>query len=171
MRLHRLLPEWTFTFDRSRVRFGKCNYHKKQISLSKYLVELNAEDEVLDTILHEIAHALCPPGSGHGPMWKSVALSIGCNARRCYGQEVARPAPKYQGTCPTCNQVIHRYRRAVIACGKCSPIFDPKYLFVWSSAIYPRAASDISADWPHHGARGLCDSIAVQYDHSNENRQ
>jgi predicted SprT family Zn-dependent metalloprotease len=132
MRLHKLLPHWSFTFDRSRVRFGKCNCHKKQISLSKYLVELNGEDEVRDTILHEIAHALAPRGSGHGPVWKSLALSIGCNGRRCYGHDVARPAPKYQGTCPSCRQVIYRYRRTVIACGKCAPVFDPKYVFVWS---------------------------------------
>ena len=132
MRLHKLLPDWSFTFDRSRVRFGKCNYRKKQVSLSKYLVELNGEIEVRDTILHEIAHALAPPGSGHGPVWKSLALSIGCNGRRCYGREVARPTPKYQGTCPSCRQVIYRYRRTVIACGKCSRVFDPKFVFVWS---------------------------------------
>jgi SprT protein len=135
MRLHKLPPEWSFRFDRSRVRFGKCDYHKKQISLSKYLVELNVEEDVRDTILHEIAHALCPPGSGHGPLWKSVALSIGCNGRRCYGQEVRRPTPKFQGTCPTCNQVIYRFRRGVIACGKCASVFDPKYQFFWSPAI------------------------------------
>jgi predicted SprT family Zn-dependent metalloprotease len=132
MRRHKLPPDWSFTFDNSRVRFGKCNYHKKQISLSKYLVELNGEDGVRDTILHEIAHALAPRGAGHGPAWKSLAMSIGCNGRRCYGQEVTRPAPKYRGTCPACKQVIYRYRRTVVACGRCAPVFDPKYLFVWS---------------------------------------
>ena len=100
MRLHRLPPDWSFTFDRSKVRFGKCNYRRKQISLSTFLVELNGEDEVRDTILHEIAHALAPRGAGHGPVWKSLALSIGCNGRRCFGQEVVRPAPKYRGHLP-----------------------------------------------------------------------
>lgn len=132
MRLHRLSSEWSFAFDRSKTRFGKCNYRKKQISLSKHLVELNGEAEVRDTILHEIAHALLPRGAGHGPAWKSLALSIGCNGRRCFGQEVARPAPKYQGTCPSCRRVIYRYRRGVIACGKCASVFDPRYVFVWS---------------------------------------
>src|SRR5436190_12975378 len=94
MRLHKLSPKWSFKFDRSKVSFGKCHYGKKQISVSRYLVELNGEDEVRDTILHEIAHALAPRGAGHGTAWRSVAKSIGCNGRRCYGAEVARPAPK-----------------------------------------------------------------------------
>jgi predicted SprT family Zn-dependent metalloprotease len=134
MRRHRLLPKWSFAFDRSKNRFGKCNYWTKQISLSKHLVELNSEAEVRDTILHEIAHALAPRGAGHGPLWKSLALSIGCNGRRCFGHEVARPAPKYRGTCPSCRQVIYRHRRGVLACGICAPAFDRTYLFVWSHA-------------------------------------
>ena len=132
MRLHKVPPGWSFTFDRSKARFGKCDYRRKQVSLSKYLVELNGEEQVRDTILHEIAHALAPRGAGHGPVWKSLALSIGCNGHRCFGQEIARPAPKYQGTCPACKRVIYRYRRAVIACGKCAPRFDAKYVFLWT---------------------------------------
>src|SRR3954466_3618137 len=131
MRLHKLSPKWSFKFDRSKVSFGKCHYAKKQISLSQHLVELNNEAEVRDTILHEIAHALAPRGAGHGPAWRSVALSIGCNGRRCFGEEVVRPAPKYRGTCPSCKRVIYRHRRTVIACGKCARVFDPKYLFIW----------------------------------------
>jgi predicted SprT family Zn-dependent metalloprotease len=134
MRLHGLPPQWSFTFDRAKVRFGKCNYRTKQISLSKHLVELNDEDEVRETILHEIAHALAPRGAGHGPVWRSLALSIGCNGHRCFGENVARPTPKYQGTCPSCQRVIHRHRRRLIACGRCAPVFDPRYLFVWSES-------------------------------------
>jgi predicted SprT family Zn-dependent metalloprotease len=132
IRLHRLSPKWSFAFDRSKVRFGKCDYRKREISLSKYLVELNDVAEVRETILHEIAHALAPRGAGHGPEWKALAISIGCNGRRCFGREVARPAPKYRGTCPSCQRVIRRHRRRVLACAHCAPAFDPKYLFVWS---------------------------------------
>jgi SprT protein len=129
---HALLPEWTFRFDSSKVRFGKCNYARKEISLSRHLAELNEAQEVRETLLHEIAHALAPRGAGHGPQWRSVAVSIGCNAQRCYGQEVVRPKPKYQGTCPVCKQVIFRHRRTAIACGKCSPVFDRRFEFIWS---------------------------------------
>lgn len=132
MRLHKLVPNWSFRFDRSKVRFGMCNYAKKEISLSRYLVELNHETEVRDTILHEIAHALAPRGAGHGPKWQRLALSIGCTGSRCYGDEVVRPSSKYEGTCPSCKRVIYRHRRTVIACGKCSAVFDPRFVFVWS---------------------------------------
>jgi SprT protein len=131
MRQYRLLPNWKFAFDRSKVRFGKCCYGTKTISLSRYLIELNAETEVRDTILHEIAHALAPRGAGHGRKWRAVAQSIGCNAMRCYGDEVVRPTPRYKGVCPRCRRVIYRHRRNLIACGQCSPVFDKKYLFDW----------------------------------------
>jgi predicted SprT family Zn-dependent metalloprotease len=132
MRLHKLPPDWSFQFDRSKVRFGKCNYGRREISLSQFLVALNDEADVKETILHEIAHALAPPRAGHGPAWRAIATSIGCNARRCYGEEVVQPSPKYKGTCPGCRRVIYRHRRTVVACGKCSPVFDRRYLFAWS---------------------------------------
>lgn len=132
MKQHKLSPAWSFRFDRSKVRFGRCNYTKQEISLSSHLVELNGEAEVRDTLLHEIAHALAPRGAGHGPDWRAVAISIGCNGQRCYGKEIARPKPKNKGTCPTCGRVIFRHRRTVLACGKCANVFDPRHVFIWT---------------------------------------
>jgi predicted SprT family Zn-dependent metalloprotease len=132
MKQHKLWPKWSFAFDRSKLRFGKCNYGTKEISLSRHLVELNDEAQVRDTILHEIAHALAPRGAGHGPIWQLIARSIGCNGQRCYGQEVRRPKPRHKATCPACKRVIYRHRRTRIACGKCTPVFDPRFVFIWS---------------------------------------
>jgi SprT protein len=132
MRKHNLPREWSFGFDRSKVRFGKCDYRHKRISLSRYLVEANQVEAVRETILHEIAHALAPRGAGHGPVWRSLAQSIGCNGSRCYGNEVQRPKPKFRGTCGGCGRVIYRHRRTAIACGKCAPTYNPKFAFIWS---------------------------------------
>jgi predicted SprT family Zn-dependent metalloprotease len=132
MRLHKLSPKWSFKFDHSKISFGKCYYGKKLISLSRHLVHLNDENEVRDTILHEIAHALAPRGAGHNAAWQAIAKSIGCNGQRCYGAEVVRPAPKFKGTCPACKLVIYRHRRREVACAHCSPVFDRKYAFIWS---------------------------------------
>ena len=124
MRLHKLLPKWSFKFDRSKVSFGKCYYAKKQISLSQYLVELNEEDEVRDTILHEIAHALTP-GDGHGPLWKAMCVRIGANPARCYDAETvrspARPAPKYRLGCQACDWWVDRRKltRHRYICRRC----------------------------------------------------
>ena len=76
MRQHGL-RRWTFTFDRAVCRFGCCNERKRTISLSAKLTELNDEDAVRDTILHEIAHAMVGVRAGHGPKWQRQALAIG----------------------------------------------------------------------------------------------
>ena len=132
MQQHKLPREWSFGFDRSKVRFGKCDYGKKRISLSRYLVEANGIAAVRETILHEIAHALCATRRRARSVWRSLALSIGCNGSRCYGSEVARPKPKFRGTCPGCRRVIYRHRRTAIACGQCAPTYNPKFAFIWS---------------------------------------
>src|SRR5687767_14955649 len=62
---------WTFGFDHARRRFGRCDYTDKRITLSRALTFLNSVDEVRDTVLHEIAHALTP-GAGHGARWRAM---------------------------------------------------------------------------------------------------
>lgn len=130
---HRLIG-WVFTFDRARRRFGNCNFTHKRLSLSAYLVHLNDEAQVRDTILHEIAHALAGPQAGHGPVWQEKARAIGCTSMRCYGEEVAQPPARFKGTCPGCSQTILRMRRKRISCGRCSKTFNPAFLFQWTYA-------------------------------------
>jgi len=111
---------WKFEYDRAVRRFGCCNYTKMTISLSKKLVELNDEAKVIDTILHEIAHALVGKGQGHNRVWQRKAVSIGCNGSRCYGNEVTQPTLKYQLTCPNCGRTTQRAKmRSGLACGVC----------------------------------------------------
>ena len=81
------------------------------IMLSKFITEVHTEAEVLDTILHEIAHGLTP-GHGHDYIWQSKALSIGCNGKRCYEagealNEAKKAVYKYTGICPKCNYEWH----------------------------------------------------------------
>lgn len=71
---------------------GRYYYNKNEIKLQPTFVELNKIEVVTNVLLHEIAHALVPPRSGHNFIWKRKALSIGCNGRRCYGKEVIRKA-------------------------------------------------------------------------------
>ena len=88
MREHRVPREWSFGFDRSKVRFGKCDYRRKRISLSSHLVDLNDEYSVRDTILHEIAHALAPAARATVPRGdrshsRSVVAAAAATAVRC----------------------------------------------------------------------------------------
>ena len=92
------LVDWRFDFDHARRRFGRCNYTHKLISLSRPLTLLNGIDEVRDTILHEIAHALCPK-DGHGPRWRATCRRIGARPVRCYTDEqVISPPPRKRAT-------------------------------------------------------------------------
>jgi predicted SprT family Zn-dependent metalloprotease len=105
---------WRFQFDHARRRFGSCRPGSKLITLSKPLTLLNSEQEVRDTLLHEIAHALTP-GDGHGAKWKARCIEIGAVPRRCYSEsEVAapaRPPARYSLGCPACNWWVPRRRR------------------------------------------------------------
>lgn len=114
-------PDYKFKFDNAKVRFGACNYRTKYISLSKYLTYLNDEQKVIDTILHEIAHAL-NRGQGHNYIWRKTAISLGCDGNRCYdGNKVNHVKGKYVYQCPVCKSE-HNYHRRITrntACGKC----------------------------------------------------
>ena len=127
MREHGLLQlGWTFGFDHARRRFGKCEYDSRRITLSRPLTLLNGIDEVRDTILHEIAHALCP-GAGHGPRWRATCRRIGATPKRCYTDEQvvspARRAARYTMGCPRCQWWVARYRRPArrsrLVCTRC----------------------------------------------------
>ena len=116
------LHDWTFAFNRRKRAFGLCDFHKRTIYLSAVLTELNAEAEVRDTLLHEIAHALAGPGAGHGPTWRKVAQAVGAKPRRCYSaEEVRQPQSRYLLVCPSCGKSRPCYREPtrVYACRNC----------------------------------------------------
>lgn len=130
------VPSYSWKWDNSYRRFGCCRSIQKQISISRKLTELNSEEQFIDTVLHEVAHALSPLYEGHGTIWKETAESIGSNPVRCYSSDVVKPKPKYRGECPHCFRIIYKYRRRKIACGKCcrehnNGEFDSDYLIRW----------------------------------------
>ena len=108
------LVNWSFGFDHARRRFGACNYTRRRISLSRPLVLLNGIDEVRDTVLHEIAHALCPGGK-HGPAWRAACARLGARPKRCYDEaQVASPPrspARFLLGCARCDWWTARRRR------------------------------------------------------------
>jgi predicted SprT family Zn-dependent metalloprotease len=119
------LHNWTFAFDRSRRRFGACIVKRRRLQLSAYLTHLNTLDEVRDTILHEIAHAL-EPDDGHGARWKARCVAIGARPVRCYTEDQVVSPPRreapYQIGCKSCDWWGDRRKvtRRKLLCRRCS---------------------------------------------------
>lgn len=127
---------YRFRFNNRRRAAGICSYKNKTVELSLPLTLLSNVEDVTDTILHEIAHALAGPLAGHGPVWQRIAISIGCNGKRCYGAEKSttfeayKVVAKYKAVCPNGHETFaNRMPRKRKSCGKCSPRFDERFLF------------------------------------------
>lgn len=125
MHLHGL-EGWNFEFDRAKKRFGCCNYTQKKISLSADLVSLNSEENVKNTIVHEIAHAIAGHRAGHGKQWKEIVEKIGGTANRCYGNEITTPLLCFTAYCPSCKVQTQRQKKRNLMCAKCKVILSWK---------------------------------------------
>jgi hypothetical protein len=129
-----------FRWSRGKTQMGKTSLLKNRItgecrvvsiSLSYVFAGLQREDEVRDTILHEIAHALTP-GHGHDVVWRAKCREIGAKPSRTNGSS-ARPEKAVKGICPNGHSAEqHRLPLRVYSCGKCSRKMDLDYAFTWT---------------------------------------
>jgi predicted SprT family Zn-dependent metalloprotease len=103
------LHGWTFGLNRRKRTLGLCRYDAKTIELSTYLIDRNSAEEVRDTLLHEIAHALVGPGHGHDAIWKAKAVEVGARPQRCGQADM--PHGRWQARCGGCGEAFARYRR------------------------------------------------------------
>ncbi len=124
------LANWSVDFDKAKKRAGCCSFIEQKISLSKHFVKLNSIKEIEATIKHEIAHAIAYihfGHSGHGRIWKKVAIAIGDDGKRCYDStKVVMPTGKYIFECSSCHKEVHYHKkpRVTRACGKCCREFN-----------------------------------------------
>ena len=82
------LSEWTFAFVEAGRRLGDCSFRHRVIRIGRAHALDGSDEQVRDTMLHEIAHALAGPEAGHGPLWKATARRIGATPRaRAYENE------------------------------------------------------------------------------------
>jgi predicted SprT family Zn-dependent metalloprotease len=139
--LHLDPTQWSFGFDNAKKRAGQCNFASKRITLSRYHAASGDDDDIHQTLLHEIAHAMVGPAAGHGPRWQSTAAHIGYVGSRLYQGAIADDLAPWVGTCPA-GHVHYRYRqpKQVMACGKCSRRFDAANTLVWEHRVITAAA-------------------------------
>ena len=72
--------KWRIVWSNRKVRgqYGHCDYWKREITIhwQPHTKHPNPLFHLRDTVLHEIAHALCPH-EGHSNGWKWTLASIG----------------------------------------------------------------------------------------------
>lgn len=106
------LTTWSFGWAKTKRRQGVCKYRTRRIEIAEYYAQHNSREKVLDTLMHEIAHALAGPKAGHGPAWKAIARKLGA-IPRAYDTcpETTVMPGNWQATCEACGRTFHKYRR------------------------------------------------------------
>lgn len=59
---------------------GLCSYKDRVIIINAHHIDIHPEQFVVDTIKHEVAHAIVGSGHGHDSVWRDKAKEIGSNA-------------------------------------------------------------------------------------------
>ena len=75
------LTGWTLAFVEAKGRLGDCHFRNCVIRISRNHALEGSEEQIRDTVLHEIAHAIAGREAGHGPLWKITARRIGATPR------------------------------------------------------------------------------------------
>ena len=117
------LDEWSFRLDHARQRCGSCHFTRREITISKHLLVRNDPAEFLNTLRHEIAHALVGPGHAHDAVWRAAARRVGARPEAT-NPTADMPPPRWALTCDHCRQVIaRRHRRSLdlrtVRCAAC----------------------------------------------------
>lgn len=100
---------------------GSCHITRRgviEIRISKYLVK---EEDIKNTILHELCHAYAPWRCGHDWQWKQLAEKVGNK----FHTRITRTSNREHSseldsrvvceiTCPVCGKVTKYYRKSGI---------------------------------------------------------
>lgn len=131
------LDDWTFEFSKAKRRAGRCCYRRKVIEISLYHAQSSHLADVIDTVKHEIAHAVTP-GAGHGELWQAACLMIGARPERFYTKPIDIPF-KWTASCPGCGTVHRKHKKPKKdrSCGRCDTKYNPKFKLEFKRADVP----------------------------------
>ena len=145
------LAGWRVELDGAKRRAGVCRFAERVIGISAPLARVHSEDEVRDTVLHEIAHALVGPEHGHDAVWRAAAVRLGSSGRRCVATDAPAVRGAWVGVCAE-GHVRDRHRRPerVLSCGVCSRSFSVDHVFEWTyrgrpAQMHPNYEAELAA--------------------------
>ncbi len=150
LRQHRLTG-WRVELDMAKRRAGVCRFADKVIGLSAPITRVHTEEEVRDTVLHEIAHALVGPAHGHDAVWRRTAVAIGCSGKRCVSTESERVPGAWVGVCAAGHtRDRHKRPERVLSCSQCRPTFSVDHVFEWTyrgrpAPMHPNYEAELEA--------------------------
>lgn len=125
---------WKITWGNRKNAMGVANHRTKTIELSNFVFDkLVDKREMLDTVLHEVAHVLAGGKAGHNYVWQSWCIKIGAKPEACYKQSdlnIKQGDLKYSTVCNVHGVQSHYSRRPTSprSCSKCCGYFNTKYL-------------------------------------------
>lgn len=126
------LHDWIVIVDDTVRAIGRCFSGSRKITLSRRYLYTASDEQIRDTILHEIAHALVGGEHGHDNIWKAKAVELGAKPERCAAVSTLH---KYQLVCPNCSARFQKRSRRSVSktyCNKC------RTACVWEEVDYQR---------------------------------
>lgn len=110
------LTTWNvFVNARVTSRTGLCSHRKKFIEIHACLMQKGEEDNLTQTLLHEVAHMLVGPRHGHDYTWKAMMMALGAEVRRCSKSEkmgeFRKNKAKHVYVCIDCGYEYYAMRR------------------------------------------------------------
>lgn len=143
------LEGWRVSFEDVVSRAGQCHYVTKTISYSMLFMLYSTPEARLNTIRHEVAHAITGRNNGHNKLWKQRFRSLGGNGAVSspFPENFAIDAFLWVGTCPTCKDVtgMERAPRIVWGCPKCpKSVALKERIYVWQKSGVLKHPSEVS---------------------------
>lgn len=94
------LVEWKAALSHSHGALGYCHRRKMTVYVNAHHVEHDPFSDVIDTIRHEVAHALTPRDApAHGFEWQMIAARLGATPKPCMDHASLMPK-RWTATCP-----------------------------------------------------------------------
>jgi hypothetical protein len=96
------------------------------ITFSSVVLPVVTDEEAVDTVKHEIAHALAPFGDDHGLQWMGHAINLGCKPLPCCSEkfdarQIVQMGWKFVLECPSCKAAYgkNKLKTGRYSCPRC----------------------------------------------------